>query len=251
VLVARRRELILDEVRTNRAVQVSALAQRFGVSEITVRRDLSHLARAGKVTRVHGGAVQDGAEPPFTTTMTRRSPAKQRIGRAAARLVPEGGTVMIDIGTTALELARALRGREVTVVTSNLAVLEELLPERGVELVVLGGVVRRNYRSLVGSLAEDSLRQLAADVAFLGASGVRLRDLSVMDTTTSEVPIKRGMMAAADSSVLLVDEHKFSSGGVVRVCGVEAFAAVVTDADPSSAEYEALETAGVTVVHAP
>jgi DeoR/GlpR family transcriptional regulator of sugar metabolism len=250
LLVARRRELILDEVRANRAVQVSVLAQQFGVSEITVRRDLSHLARAGKVTRVHGGAGRDGAEPPFSSTIARRSPAKQRIGRAAARLVPEGGTVMIDIGTTALELARALRGREVTVVTSNLAVVEELLPERGIELVVLGGVVRRNYRSLVGSIAEDSLRQLAADVAFLGASGLRLRDLGVMDTTTSEVPIKRGMMAAADRSVLLVDEHKLAGGGVVRVCGAEAFAAVVTDADPSSALCVALERAGVTVVRA-
>ena len=120
---------------------------------------------------------------------------------------------MIDIGTTTLALARHLHGRKLTVITSSLAVVEELLPDPEIELVVLGGIVRRNYRSLVGVLAEDALRQLCADIAFLGASGIRRRDLSVMDTTMVEVPIKRGMIAAARRRVLLADAEKFSMRG--------------------------------------
>jgi len=250
VLAAQRRQLILRAVRTDQGAHVVELAQRFGVSEITVRRDLTVLAREGKLTRVYGGAIGDADEPPFETTQTERHDAKERIGRAAALLVADVQTVMIDIGTTALEVARGFRGRALTVITSNLAVVDELLGETDIELVLLGGVVRRNYRSLVGVLAEDALRQVSADVAFIGTSGIRRHDLAVMDTTTVEVPIKRGMIASASRSVLLADAHKFSSGGVVRICGVEEFDAVVTDAAPDQPLVQAVERAGVEIVRA-
>jgi DeoR/GlpR family transcriptional regulator of sugar metabolism len=128
-------------------------------------------------------------------------------------------------------------------------VYEELLPEPTVELVLLGGVVRRNYRSLVGFLAEDALRQLRADRAFLGAAGVR-DDLSVMDTTMVEVPIKRGMIAAAAEVVLLVGARKFGAPGVARICGPDEIDVLVTSADaPADALAPAAER-GVRVVRA-
>src|SRR5262245_2730886 len=228
MLADHRRKLILNALRDGSGVHVVDLARRFEVSEMTVRRDLARLARDGKLTRVHGGAVVD-PEPPFAETAVERLAEKRRVGRAASDLVADGQSVLIDVGTTTLELARQLRGRNLTVVTSSIAVVEELLPDPAVELVVLGGVVRRNYLSLVGMLAEDALRQLSADVAFLGASAIR-EDLSVMDTTMVEVPIKRGMIAAARRSVLLVDAAKFRMNGSVRICGADELDAVVTDA---------------------
>lgn len=251
MLPAHRRQLILDAVLIGRSAQVGELARRFSVSEMTVRRDLGRLAREGKLTRVRGGAVLERDEPPFAEIMVERLAEKERIGRAAAKLVSDGQTIMIDIGTTTLQLARALRRREltITVVTSSLAVLEELLPEPSIELVVLGGVVRRNYRSLVGMLAEDALRHLAADIAFLGASGVG-RDLSVMDTTLVEVPIKRAMMAVAQRTVLLVDQAKFAMRGSVRICGADELDAVVSDAPDTHPALAALGRAGVQVVRA-
>jgi DeoR/GlpR family transcriptional regulator of sugar metabolism len=247
MLAAKRRELILDAVRSGRSAGVVELAQRFAVSEMTVRRDLAQLALEGRLRRVHGGAVSEREEPPFEQIAVERLSEKGRIGRAAAGLVASGQTVMVDIGTTTLQLARHLHGRKLTVVTSSLAVIEELLPERGIELVVLGGVVRRNYRSLVGVLAEDALRQLSCDVSFLGASGIG-EDLSVMDTTMVEVPIKRGMIAAAKRTVLLVDAAKFAMHGSMRVCNAADFDTVVTDAAPSTPQVAALREAGVEVV---
>jgi DeoR/GlpR family transcriptional regulator of sugar metabolism len=249
MLAAQRRQLILRAVRDERVAGVVELAQRFDVSEMTVRRDLAHLAREGKLVRVHGGAISEREEPPFAEIAVERLDAKERIGRAAAELVRDGETVMIDIGTTTLQLARALHGRELTVVTSSLAVVEELLPDHSIELLVLGGLVRRNYRSLVGLLAEDALRQLSADVAFLGASGIR-DDLAVMDSTMVEVPIKRGMIAAAGRRVLLVDAQKFRMAGGVRVCGARELDAVVTDAGDDVAAVASLVEAGVAVVRA-
>jgi DeoR/GlpR family transcriptional regulator of sugar metabolism len=246
MLPAQRRQQILEAVR-NGSAHVGELAAAFGVSEMTVRRDLRDLERGGKLTRVHGGAVSVGAEPSFAEIAVERLEQKDRIGAAAAALVSDGQTIMLDIGTTTLQLARHLRGRELTVITSNLAAYEELLPETGVELVLLGGVVRRNYRSLVGILAEDALRHLRADIAFLGAAGIE-DDLGVLDTTMVEVPIKRAMMASAARSVLLVDSAKFAMRGVVRVCGAGELDVLVTDDDAPADRRAALRDAGVEVL---
>jgi DeoR/GlpR family transcriptional regulator of sugar metabolism len=161
---------------------------RASACRTTVRRDLGALARDGKLERVHGGALHAGGELGFAQIEVERFDAKDRMGAAAAALVEDGQTVMIDIGTSTLQMARHLHGRKVTVVTTNLAVLEELLPDPDIALVLPGGTVRRNYRSLVGVVAEDSLRQLRADIAFLGTSAVD-PELGVWDTTMVEVPI--------------------------------------------------------------
>ena len=242
---AQRRQAMLRAVQSG-STHVSDLAQTFGVSEMTVRRDLRELASAGKLERVRGGAVNAGAEPPFEETVVERFPAKNRIGAAAAALVRDGETVMIDIGTTTLQAARHLHGRALTVVTTSLAVYEELVPDEAIELLLPGGVVRRNYRSLVGVLAEDSLRQLKADVLFLGTSAVDER-LAVWDSTIVEVPIKRAMIAAAGRVVLLADAAKFAGAGVVRVCAAGDIDHIVTDAALPAAARAAIDEAGIGV----
>jgi len=241
-----RRQVILRAVGEGRA-QVGELAARLGVSEMTVRRDLRDLERYGKLTRVHGGAVSVASERPFAEIEVEHYDAKDRIGAAAAALVRDGQTVMLDIGTTALQVARHLRGRSVTVITTNLAAYDELIGEASVELVLVGGNVRRNYRSLVGVLAEDALRQLRADVVFLGASGIDA-DGAVDDTTMVEVPIKRAMLAAATRRVLVADSSKFGMRGVVRVCGIEDVDVLITDEQAPQAACDAVTRAGVEVI---
>ena len=245
LLPAQRRQEILRAVR-NGTAHVSDLAESFGVSEMTVRRDLGALARDGKLERVHGGAVDAGAEPGFSQIEVERFDIKDRLGRAAAAMVQDGMTVMIDIGTSTLQMARHLHGRKITVVTTNLAVVEELLPDPDIELVLPGGIVRRNYRSLVGVLAEDSLRQIKSDILFLGTSGVDL-EIGVWDTTMVEVPIKRLMIAGAAEVVLIADAAKFSMTGMVRVCGPESLSHIVTDAPLPASARSAVDAAGIEV----
>jgi DeoR/GlpR family transcriptional regulator of sugar metabolism len=240
----RRREM-LRAVRSGSS-HVADLAASFGVSEMTVRRDLHALAREGKLERVRGGAVDPNAEPPFEQTAVERFEAKDRIGAAAAGLVRDGQTVMIDIGTTTLQAAHHLHGREVTVITSSLAVLEELLPDPAIELVVPGGVVRRNYRSLVGVLTEEALGQLKADLVLLGTSGVDDR-LGVWDSTMVEVPIKRAMIGAADRVALLADAEKLAMTGLVKVCDAGGLDHIVTDRPLPAACQAAVEAAGIEV----
>jgi DeoR/GlpR family transcriptional regulator of sugar metabolism len=242
MLRARRHAEIVRLLREAGPTPVAELVAAVGASPATVRRDLADLADQGALRRVRGGAqlVEDaggigaGSEPdpdraqPFEQVATRDPGDKAAVAARALRLVEDGAVLLLDIGTTVAALARLLRGRPVTVMTSSLAVLDVLRDDAQVELVLLGGVVRQPYRSLVGLLTETALGQVHADLAFLGTSGVR-PDGEVLDSTRVEVPVKRALIAAADRSVLLADRHKFPGTGALKVCHVRDLDVVVTN----------------------
>lgn len=247
-----RRELILRTLRADGPSEVRSLADKLGVSQATIRRDLEQLDADGKLTRVYGGAMTleaDEVDDPFAQVAAERADDKDATARTAAAMVQDGETVLLDIGTTMHRLAHHLHGKRITVVTSNLAVFDELRDDVDIELVLLGGVVRRRYHSLVGFLTEDNLRQVHAGRLFLGTSGVR-GDGAVMDTTLVEVPLKRAMIKAADQVVLVADGGKFPGVGVARVCGPDDLDVVVTTASADPATRLALQEAGVDVVQA-
>ncbi|MFJ7218726.1 DeoR/GlpR family DNA-binding transcription regulator [Amycolatopsis sp. NPDC098790] len=246
MLPQRRHELILRTLRAEGPAPVGVLAERLGVSQATVRRDLVLLGREGRLTRVYGGAMAAGDEP-FARVAAERADEKDAVARRAADLVCDGDTVLLDIGTTAHRLARHLRDRALTVITSSLAVYEELKDADDVQLVLLGGVVRRSYHSMVGFLTEDALRQVRAGTVFLSTSGVR-GDGHVMDSTVVEVPVKRAMVAAADRVVLLADAGKFPGTGLARVCGPDALDVVVTTPGADEPTCATLREAGVEVL---
>jgi DeoR/GlpR family transcriptional regulator of sugar metabolism len=241
---------IARRVRSAGATSVHDLAEQLGVSPSTIRRDLELLNRTGALTRVRGGAlvtVDDGEDLPFTTVAGINMPDKDAVAARAAGLVRDGDVVLLDIGTTTMCLAQYLRGRHITVVTASLAVLDVLRDDRAVELLLLGGLVRRTYHSLVGVLTEDALRQVRADRAFLGMSGIR-PDGQVLDTTLVEVPVKRAMIEAAGQVVLLADRHKFPGTGALRVCGPGEIDVLVTNEGADQATLRACAAAGVEVM---
>jgi len=151
------------------------------------------------------------------------------------------------VGGFALQLARHLHGREgLTVVTNNLAVYEELVADETIDILLLGGLVRRNYRSLVGFLTEDSLRGIRADLCFLGISGIA-EDGSLLDSTVEEIPAKRAMVAASKHVVLLADGAKFWGSGLGRVAGIDIVHTLVTTDDAPEERLDALVEAGIDV----
>ena len=253
-----RRELILRSLREDGPSEVRALAEKLGVSQATIRRDLEQLDAEGKLTRVYGGAMTlsgeassgdisgDEGDDPFAQVATERAEDRDSVARASAAMVKDGETVLLDIGTTMHRVAHHLHGKRITVITSNLAVFDELRDDADIELVLLGGMVRRRYHSLVGFLTEDNLRQVHAGRLFLGTSGVRA-DGAVMDTTLVEVPLKRAMIKAADQVVLVADGGKFPGVGVARVCGPDDLDVVVTTASADPATRLVLQEAGVDV----
>lgn len=239
---------MLTDVRQRRTVElvyqhgsasVPELAKTLGVSEATVRRDLDHLADSGLLDRVRGGACRPRSVRPeadasaFDVVATQEPAEKQAIARAAARLVEDGDVVALDIGTTVFSMCPYLRNKDITVVTASLAVVRSLADAPNIDLVVMGGVLRPNYESMVGVLTESCLRQVRVDVAFLGAAGVR-PDGAVVDSTPSEVPVKRAMMDIATRSWLLVDHAKFPGVGFLEINPVTRFTGLITDRQPTA-----------------
>lgn len=238
MILRERQNRIISALQSDGAASVRELAEALSVSESTIRRDLEVLDRNGELTRTYGGAVlspgatvqDDGSEEveaPFEEAGDLH--LKRRLADAAAAMVQDGQVVILDIGTTTPLVAERLRGRDITVITTNLAVFDVLRDDEAVRLVLLGGVVRRNYRTLVGSLAELSLSQVSADIVFLSCTGVRPNG-HVVDNMAVEAPIKQSMIAAAGRVVLLASEAKFPGSGALRLCSLTDVDALVTTA---------------------
>jgi len=244
-----RHQAIVGSVRDG-AVSVRDLVVRHGVSESTIRRDLIDLAEAGLIRKVHGGAAP--LEPfeidrPYAEVADDAAAEKRAIARRAAAMVRDGDSVLLDIGTTVGALAHELRGRPITVISSSIAALDVFRDDPLVDLVVLGGLLRRRYHSLVGPLTEETLRHVRATTVFLGTSGISSSG-DVLDTTSVEVPTKRGLIAAGDRVVLLADQGKFPGRGSIRVCGVEELSALVTTRAADSRTLDLARSRGTEVV---
>lgn len=230
------------------SVPLAEIAAEIGVSEATARRDVDQLAAEGRIARVYGGALALGTvEEPFAFSDSTDRPQKTKIARAAADLVSDGDVVILDIGSTVLELARLLSGRAITVITSNLAAYEVLRDAAPTELVLIGGSVRRNYLSTVGFLAENAMAQLHADTVFLGTSGIAVTGV-VRDTTPVEVAVKKQMIASSDKVVLLAAERKFPGTGMSVICEASDVDVVVTSKVTDPAYLVPFERKGVRVI---
>lgn len=240
MLSEERHEAVVALVRRQGSATVTRLAAELEVSEATIRRDLELLAAAGAVRRVRGGAcdvrgsIRPEADPrPFADVAGTASAAKRRVAVRAAACIQDGDVIALDIGTTVAALCPLLEHRSLTVVTASLAVVNALADAPDVDVVVLGGLLRPNYRSLVGTLTESALRQVRVDRAFLGTSGIRA-DGTVLDSTPSEVGIKRGLLGIASRAYLLADHTKLPGTGFLEVAPLTAFTALVTDRPPAT-----------------
>ena len=221
--------------------RVMELAERFGVSAVTVRNDLSILEERGAVRRVRGGAVKSSVqlgERAFEVSLGESAKEKAGIGAYAAQMVSSGQTVMLDVGTTTTAVARSLRHRtelaDVTVVTNaiNIALeLERAAPR--ITVLVTGGTLRPLQHSLVNPLGTTLLERLRGSVAFVGCNGVD-PEIGITNINLPEAEIKRAMLLACRRRVIMADGSKVGEVELARVCGIEEVSLLITDptADP-------------------
>ncbi len=245
----RQREL-LDHIRTHGVRQVHELAQVFGVSPSTVRRDLDGLAQRGLIERHHGSAVS--IDERVLTTWTARQHTnpdrKKRIGQAAATLIAPGSTVLVLGGTTTDAMLAALPPRsELTVITNSLGVAGRLAYHSGIDVVVLGGLMRRTEMSLLGPLTTAALAEFSIDTVFTGAYGLDAQH-GLSRTNLVEVATERALLASGSRLVVLADGSKLGRHGAARLARVGEVHTLVTDADADPAQLAALRAAGVEVL---
>src|SRR6267378_207520 len=246
-----RMEHVLRLLETRDYVQVTELSQTFAVSEVTVRSDLTELARQGLVARIRGGvrALQHGnSEVGFDLRLRLEVDRKRAIARTAAAMVNEGQAVALDASTTAYYLALELRSkRELVVVTNGLLVATALADAPGITVLVTGGMLRLSAMSVVGDFGADVLRTTRINKGFLGARGLSL-SRGLMDLNPDEVRIKQEMADACEQVYGIFDGTKWHRSALLAFVSVEELTGIVTDSTAPAEEVQAWRAAGVNVI---
>lgn len=248
-----RQSEIASLLKANGECSVEQLSRRFGVTGMTIRRDLQALAERDRVIRTHGGAAaaeRVSFEFEFLRREESHGAAKAAIGAAAAAIVKDGQSVMLDSGTTTLAIARRLRERRnLTVITTSLPLASALQFCESIEVLLLGGALRHDAPDLTGPLTEANLEGLRADVAFVGADGIDLQG-NVYNTSLAVARMLRKMTAAANRVYVAADSSKVGRTALARYGRLTDFDGLITDEGLGRAEAAALKRTKTKIITA-
>lgn len=249
-----RESLIFAAMAPTGFVTYRELERQLEASPATIRRDLSRLEDEGKILRVRGGAkLPDGAGKtshltgtPFEKSITQNLAAKKAIGRAAARLCPPGGAIMIDGGTTTLQMCPYLTGLGMQVLTNSLHIVDALLGQPDTRVLVPSGTIFREQNIILAPAGEESMPRFFAPTLFMGAAAIGPQ--GVMQADVVLVSAERRLIDRADKVVLLVDHSKFSSSSGAIVCGLDEVGTIITDRSPGAEMEQHLADAGIELI---
>jgi DeoR family transcriptional regulator of aga operon/DeoR family fructose operon transcriptional repressor len=253
MLKEERQQLILDVIQKQKRVTVPELSSMFGISEVTIRRDLHDLAVSGKLQRTHRGAIEAlpaPPEPPVIQRMAQATEYKQRIARAAAGMINEGESIFLGSGSTTMLLARKLVGHplRMTVVTNALNIAAELAPvDDIITVVVTGGVLRGDELSVLGHIAEQSLQEVRVDKVFMGAQALSIEG-GWSTEHMPEVPTTRRIIDMSQHLILLADHTKLDRRAAAFIAPVRRISTLITDTEADSEFVTRASGMGVRVV---
>jgi DeoR family transcriptional regulator, aga operon transcriptional repressor len=250
VLNEERRRLIVGILSRDGRVLVGDLARQFRTSQVTIRKDLDVLQGQGRIHRTHGGALparESALDDPTLREKEKLSrKEKLQIAAAAVRMVKEGQVVILDSGTTTTAIAHALRKFEKLTIITNAVNIAAELSGSSLEVILTGGTLRKNSFSLVGPIAEETLRRLNADILFLGVDGFDVRHgLSTPNLLESKV--NRAMMDVARVTVVVCDSSKFGRRSLSSIAPTSAVHHLITDRGVSRQDLTAMKKAGLQV----
>jgi len=251
-LPGQRRAELVRYVRERGHATVAQLAEAFAVSMDTIRRDLDYLAERRLLARTHGGAMRPDelatADTPFDSRAAVHRRAKEAIGAAAAQLISNGETLIINGGTTTLAVARALAGKQgLTVVTNNLRLPGEISTDAVRDLYVIGGTCRIASNVTVGPVAFADTRGISADTAIIGVGGIST-DGGLSTTNLPEAQMIRQMIDASVRTIVVADSSKFGRSAFVHICELARMSVLVADAEPPEDIASELDRADVKVL---
>jgi DeoR/GlpR family transcriptional regulator of sugar metabolism len=252
-LTKKRREAIIAELGRRDTVQIAELSKHFGVSEVTIRRDIRCLEASGALRRVHGGAAQIQADSILPSASTApHDDKKRRIGRAAAAMVANDDRIILDSGSTALQVAvhlpeEILRSGKLSIITASLPVVNQLATQTGVHLIVLGGVFLPEYQVMIGPNTLDALRGLHADKMFLGTDGLTF-SCGITTANVLEAEVDRAMVRAASQIIVVTESSKIGGIGLANIMPLTEIHTLITDSDAPADFVGQLRAAGIEVI---
>jgi DeoR family transcriptional regulator of aga operon len=250
MLIEERRQHILSLIQKHGRVLVDELSSNLDLSKITIRKDLDYLESKDLLVRTHGGALPAHAgalsDPPIREKEDLHHEEKIRIAKAAAAMISEGQCIILDSGTTTIEIARALPSfHHLTVITNALNIAAELASS-DFEIILIGGTLRKNSLSVVGPLAEDVLKEMHADIVFLGVDGFDVR-VGLTTPNVLEARVNRAMVQAAEKVVAVCDSSKFNRKSLSLIVPASAIDCVITDSNLSPEDVKAIREVNIEV----
>jgi len=230
---AERQKKMMEYIETNTSAQIRELAEKFHVSEATVRRDLDDLDQQGALRRTHGGAIKVDRSTSYESMYSEKIglmlDEKHRIANHAAQMIHSGDTVLIDSGTTTFFIAQALSHHEnLTIITNDLYIAYQTLLHPSSTMIVTGGTRRQGRQELVGTITENFIRDSHVDLAFIGVDGIDLTG-GATNANFAEVGVKRLMLHSAAKGVIVADHSKFGRVALARICDLKEAALLITD----------------------
>lgn len=220
-----RQEQLLDYINKAHKANTNELAEKFHVSKVTIRRDIDKLASEGHIVKTHGGAVAvtNGSmtEIPYAFKAEYNQPAKKKIGAVAASLIKDGDIIILDSGSTTLEIAKNIVQDNITVVTDDIKIAMELSCKDNISVIVCGGTLSDPVYTLTGNIAVDFFSRLHVNKTFLGCDAVDL-DFGISNRTYEEVDIKSAMIRAADEIIMVTDDSKLDKKVFCYLCDISA-----------------------------
>jgi len=249
--LAERHQYILNKLKKDGNLNVVQLCKELKVSTVTIRKDLKLLEEKSLLFRTHGGATMNNpyiVDRPVNVKEKFQSDEKIKIGEAAAALVENHDSVIIASGTTVLALAKAIQPKEgLTIITSALNVAFELMRFPSIEVIQLGGLVRKSSSSVMGNYAENILDDFFCTKLFLGVDGIDL-DFGLTTTSAMEAHLNKQMIKVSQKTIVLADSTKFGRRGFGKICGLDEIDMIITDSGVSKQMVQDLEALGITVI---
>jgi DeoR family transcriptional regulator, aga operon transcriptional repressor len=248
-----RRMIIINKLTDSHQVYVSELSNEFGVSEVTIRNDLKNLEKKKILIRARGGAINMEPEVGYDRLLWEKdkinSREKHKIGIAAAALIKDSDTVIIDSGTTTLEVVKNISSKitSLTIITNALNIANQVVLNQNFNLIIPGGNLRKNSLSLVGSLAEKSLKNFYVDKVFIGVDGFDTQH-GISTPNIDEAHLNQVMIEIAKEVIVVADSSKFMRRSLAFICAINRIHTVVTDNGIRSIDKKILEDAGVKVI---
>lgn len=237
-----REKQIVSLLHENSPLTVEELAVSLDVSEVTVRRDLVAMEKRGVISRRRGGAAlpDQGAEPLFVQREKKNHDLKRRIGQYAADQIREGEVIALDVGTTTAELAKALvKRRGITVFTSSFQVAS-ILSKSNLHVYMIGGLIRFNEMSMVGSVAIETIKKFNFDRYYLGLAAVN-KERGLTDYSVEEAAVKQAFIAQSKEVIALVDRTKVGESSLLKVCEFDQLSEIITNRTDEESGHPALD----------
>ena len=244
MILDQRRDEILQLIEQHGFVSLQELVNKLGASESTVRRDLEYLDGIGQIRRPRGGAAYTGESlTPFEERTSRETTEKEKIGKAVADLIQPGETILLDGGTTTLEVARHLVGKRLQVVTNSLPIASLLAQQSSVELILIGGYLYPRTGVALGPLAEASLAELNVPRVIMSAGGITEKGL--FNSNSLLVECERRMIKAAEEVWVVADSSKFGRSALTFLCELSSATRMIVDSGLSETWRQVVKKAGV------